>query len=194
MKTHNGCMQLFLIRDFDSDAPNGHSIECLIDVVKSATVDNPFPGLFCDQLPVNCFLMNKDKQLTVILNTAWRSRDTILMVPVNPTSSNECRDLSVDLGLFESKSSCHFLDACSDSASSRILFSYTNPSQPLQIGVYDINASSVVFSDDCWNMPVSCYRASDRPLAYLKDSITWKVFSNHSGCENISVNSSAVSR
>jgi acylaminoacyl-peptidase len=79
MQTHNGCMQMSIIRHVNDVVDESSMVETLIDLVDVPVADS-FPGLFCDQLPPRCF--STDNSI-VYFSSVWGSRDVLLSVSLS---------------------------------------------------------------------------------------------------------------
>lgn len=79
MSSHNGCMELFVIKNFENAAVE-FPVECLVDLVQRPSTPDAFPGIYCDQLPVNCFY---DNDQSILLSSVWGGRDVILSINIS---------------------------------------------------------------------------------------------------------------
>jgi len=142
MATHNGCFSLFSVQLSELSS----SPQLVLDLVAEPLDEGGFPGLFCDQLPRQCFAGAN----SVVFNSAWGSRESACVVdlatgvvtrltgqlaPVFAGGTadgwNDARDAS-----------CSVLDV--DAASQRVLFSASSPTVPPRIGVWDLAASKLL--------------------------------------------------
>lgn len=105
----------------------------------------PFPGLFVDQLPRECFLSDNN---SVVLSSFWGSSEVPLLVALNDltvTKLSEVGPLSAgknDLSLHrdDAESSCSILDVCGDI----LLVVVSSPVQPQQLCVFDCKRRQVI--------------------------------------------------
>jgi hypothetical protein len=149
ISAHNGCSELFKIDQksieslFSDETINElPRIDVLVPIVESAKHDKSngvlsFPGIFAHQLPVNCFLGDNS---SIIVNSLWGSVDKLLMISLVDGSVKPIDFSSFALPNGQKDFSCSLLDKSDEN----LLFTFSSPNYPPQIGVYNLISNSVI--------------------------------------------------
>lgn len=163
MKTHNGCMQLFCIsnmnfKNFSFD------LNCLIEIVMNPNTNAlGFPGIYCDQLPRNCFMSDE----LLLFNSSWKSSDAIISYSFQSKSISKLSDsIKVKQNML---SSFTVLDVFRD----WMLIVASSPCEIPQLCIYNLS-TGIVITDGFHNSPysVSCSRSLINTTNKLPQAIT----------------------
>lgn len=182
--SHNSCFQL--LRTSISSTLMPTTVSIVVDKVTSPKeYPRDFPGLFCDQLPRNCFLNSNE----IVLTSMWGSSESVLVIQLdsgnvlrlNPQLLNEhtsrtSTSKSIDEWNNNAHSSCSILDVHNGC----IAFITSSPISPQRFGIHDFKKSQ--------DSPTSVFR-SFPPCAITKNvnvhqitpmnllsSMRWKMF------------------
>jgi acylaminoacyl-peptidase len=205
-ETHSGPTQMFSMF-LDNWDPNGthRNIQLVVDEVEgliegaqpvATAARGPFPGLFLDSLPRQCFVAHRK----VVLATSWGSRDNLVIVDVMDKSvtavvlthaNNVSNNQGIKSGAIKQLSSITATETdwnspeeCSMSIldvhepTGLVLISISSPDMPHRVGVY--NATSGQYSIHlCPNHTpsygISKKYAGPTTVVLNLESIRWKI-------------------
>ncbi len=164
LRTHNGCMELFRYSLEDD------SLKCIIESIECPTDAASFPGLFCDQLPRNCFLSDG----RVVFNTAFGSKEAILSVNCNDSQIEVIsRKIAAKVQALHGNKFDDINPTWNDNQMASysiievknnwILINHTSPSTPSTLFMYNVE------SDTLFSLPPSHPRAYS-PVASFPSS------------------------
>ena len=148
MSTHNGCFQLLSLSLTSDEGP-----KVVLDLVETPSEDLAYPGLYCDQLPRQCFADLTGKR--VVLSSMWGSRESVSVVDLcSGTIARLTDNLAPPLLPSSSPSSTgggwsNSADASSsvldvDAARQQLLFTVSSPNSPPRVGLWDLGSSRLL--------------------------------------------------
>ena len=151
MSTHNGCFQLLSLSLTSDEGP-----KVVLDLVETPSEDLAYPGLYCDQLPRQCYADLSGRR--VVLSSMWGSRESVSVVdlssgtitrltdqlapPLLPSSSSTSSSSSTGDWSNSCDASSSVLDV--DAARQQLLFTVSSPNSPPRVGLWDLASSKLL--------------------------------------------------